>query len=247
MNKIFNNRFVAGFILLCSVSLILTCELITPETYSESENSISSFDDQACALMTRDYIRIDTVISGTDTSVVRDTLYLAQEAKSNAFTTRFDSLVFDANSTDVTQLASLMDSIAIGIEMISPDTTNMVYLNGSTAYLHFPNDISGIFTVFVSWAFNGNNVNDYISIDFIDENGVPANIHNQDMPLETVSGCTIDYIVDEDTGENAHTAAIKTRTSFNLNSNPYLMRIKLTQFIAGTSRVPLHIALLQND
>ena len=244
-NTMSRPKFIfASFLMLLT---ILSCELITPDAYTESENSISNFDNIACNLMSRDFISVDTVRSGSDTSVVIDTLYIELEASSDDFTELLDSLIFEGNSSDVGQLSALYDSISAETRVIVMDTTNLVELGGRPGYLYFPNNTSGEFTVFVSWAFTGKNVSDYVSVDFINESGIQANIDTQDMPLETISGCIVEYTVNDETGEISHTPAIKTRTSFGLDSNPYLMRISRTQFIAGTPSVPLYIAILQND
>jgi hypothetical protein len=226
---------------------IMGCDLFTPDTYSESENTITNYDSRACNFMTRDFIYIDTVYSGSDTTVINDTLYLAIQAHSDGFTDLFDSLVFDTNSGDVTQLSALFDSIAAVSGMITTDTTNLVEVNGTSDYLYFQNNSSGEYTVFVSWDFNGKNVSDYVSIDLISQSGSQADILTNDMPLETISGCTVEYLSNAETGEISDTPAIKTRLTFDLDATPYLMRVKRTQFLAGTAKVPLYIAILQND
>jgi|FLOH01.1.fsa_nt_gi hypothetical protein len=224
-----------------------SCDLFTPDAYSESENNITSFDSRACSFMTRDFIHIDTVYSGSDTTVINDTLYIAIQAHQDDFTELFDSLVFEANSEDVTQLSALFDSIATESGMITRDTTNLVELNEGSEYLYFNNNSGGEHTVFVSWAFNANNVSDYVSIDFVNRSGIQAEVSTQDMPLSTISGCTVEYLANEETGEISDTPAIKTRVTFKLDSNPYVMRVKRTQFIAGSIKVPLYLAILQND
>jgi len=251
-SKTFMVRHFRSALKVASLALVVffsiqSCELITPDAYIEAESRISTFDSRACNFMTRDFIYIDTVFSGTDTSIVNDTLYHAIEAYSNDYTVLFDSLVFEANSSDIAQLGSLFDSIVTGSGVVLTDTTNLVGFNGTSEYLYFPNTSGGTFTVFVSWAFTGKNVSDYVTVDFINESGSPANILTLDMPLETISGCTVEYLANEETGAISDSPAIKTRTSFDLESTPYLMRVTRTQFIAGTEEVPLYIALLQND
>ena len=246
MKNNLKKRMLLGLMLSFLIFSLTTCDLFTPETYAEAESEISSFDDIACGLLTKNLFAVDTVISGTDTSIVNDTLFLSVNARTNAFTTLFDSLVYTPNS-DQNQIAALFDSISMDLEMVTLDTTNLIDYSGSSAYVLFSGNPGALYTAFVSWDFTGNNVNDYVSIDFIDPSGNLVAVQTQDMPLETISGCTQEYTVDVETGEIAHTPAIKTRSSFNLDEKPYLMRLKVTQFIAGTQRVPLHLTILQND
>ncbi len=247
MKNMQNKRTLIKLILMCLLLSMIACDLITPEQFKEEESFISDFDSRACSFLTRNLFPVDTLISGGDTSIVKDTLYVEIEARIDSLTTLLDSLISDTIFTNPTEFSSLFDLISDQQEVVRTDTTNLIHCNGNSAYVYFPNSSERKLTVFVGWEFNGLNVNDLVSIDFIDSEGVFASLDNQNMPIQTVSGCTMEYIVDEATGDMDHTPAIKTRTSYNFEAQPYLMRINVSQFIDGTSRVPLHISLLQND
>ncbi|MBC8193157.1 MAG: hypothetical protein H8E18_12305 [FCB group bacterium] len=247
MKNSFNHRLISGLIMLCLLAPLMTCDLVTPEEFAEGETSISTFDDRACEFLSRELHPLDTIYSAQDTSVVVDTLYLELNAKMDSFTILLDSLLSDTVFTETSTFASLYDSIANQLDAVVLDTTNLVNYGGNSVYLHFPSAISGEATVFVSWAFDKNNVSDYVSIDLIDRDGNLANIASQDMPLAIVSGCTQEYVADFATAEIANTPVVKTRTTFDLEAIPYLVQVKVTKFIDGTSRVPLRITLLQND
>lgn len=239
-------RMIPALLIMILTVSLLTCDLLTPEEYESSLSTIASLDDRACDLLTREYHTVDTIMTSTDTTIVYDTLYVAADAITNAHTLLLDSLLEAGDQSGSVLLADLFDSVALSADTLLRDTTNMVTYSSESAYLFLTGEV-GEWVAFVGWAFTGNNVSDYTQIDIIDRDGNRAEMGAEHMPLSTISGCIQEYLADAETGEIAHSPAIKSRSEFAAESKPYLVRLQVTQFIDGTPRVPLHITLLEND
>lgn len=244
VNKIF---ILTSFTIVIFSFGMISCDLITNNQYIEEVSTISDLDDRACDFLSREFFTVDTIMTSTGTSIVTDTLLVILESKADSNTILLDSLIFNIDQIDVAQVSNLYDSIIVNLDTLIQDTTLQVTYTGNSSYLFFEGPYSGLMTAFVSWDFNGRNVNDYVELYLINRAGDVAEIHSLDIPFETISDCTQEYIIDTNTGDLAHTPVIKTRISFNIDESPYLMRIKVTQYISGTVQVPLHITLLEGN
>lgn len=246
--KSFNKIFIFTSMVSLIFSFgIISCDLITNNQYLEEETNIADLDERACDFLSREFFTVDTIITNTDTSIVMDTLLVILESKADSNTILLDSLIFNTDQIDVAQVSNLYDSIVTNLDTLIQDTTLQVTYAGKSSYLFFDGSYSGIMTAFVSWDFNGRNVNDYVEIYLINQAGDIAEIQSMNMPFETISGCTQEYVVDSNTGDINHTPVIKTRTSFYVEESSYLVRINVTQYISGTLQVPLHITLLEGN
>lgn len=206
----FRNPALHALLLIPLLLGLAGCDKMLPSDYNEETTTITEMDSKACAMI------------GADTDSV-------------AFLPVVPSLLSDlagagARETDpavvkqifATRLAEIArlerDTLMLvtppaGLDSTNADTSFAVLVNGSDA---------ASMTLYVSWAFTEANVDDYVEVTLIGEDGsFPARFDT--FPIEAVSGC-IEDLEFEDTGHRYVLPRLRTRCRYDGTGGTYLVR-----------------------
>ena len=197
------------------ISFFACDEHIVTEFRTETDFTMSEFDAQACYMLSRDTVRVDTLINGPDTTVTETRQYLSvtlTEFSVQEWVDASDSLVnalFDTLLTDTTCVVR------------NPE----VLETGYTLYEQSPGRSSTL-VIFVSWELDDLNRDTYINIDLFKKDGSKLTLQTQAMDLETIAGCSQTF----ESGSGLVTLpSIRSRLTFSVPEGTYLVKCYFTK------------------
>jgi hypothetical protein len=202
-----------------SLFLVIGCaEFFSSDFDEDTDYSISEFDDYACSLLSRDLMRIDTLISGEDTTFTTTLFYEPVLLTPSGFSMADSWLNASDSMISATFDTMITDSLLVLFNPEALDTTYVLfdYSSGSDSKVY----------VFITWELNEENLDAYINVDFISRTGSITRINTNRMDVETIAGCTQEIVV---SGVDQTVPTIRARNEYKLDPDLYLARIYVSE------------------
>ena len=207
--------------------LMMKCDNILPQQYQEVDQpEVSEIDQRAYQYLTRDLVRQDTIIAGADTSFqdvvqhhkVNSYLLGELQLSDTSITDSSDAFIIDA---EFNNLKSQLDTIV-------SDTTLLIKNSqeGKDSYAFFQAPMSGIVNCYVTWDITEENIDNYIGMEFYDQNGEKANQHPLQMSLETFNEYTE---VDTLKSMVRTITKIRSKLSYDLDAKSYFVQFHISE------------------
>lgn len=212
--KLFNHLIISSFI----IFILWACESILPSTFQKDKDyDISDIDGQACALLSKELSKTDTLISGADTTFNTTNYYLPitlaylNQSIQTSWVNAPDTLISTLYDTLLGDTILLVENPAVS----------------DTGYVLFDHLAQKSKTNFyISWDLDEDNVDAYINIEIFAKDGKTIKFNSTGIGLESVAGCTQTF---ETGGINLTVPKIRARYVYELPAGLCLIRFYISE------------------